>query len=115
MKKLPRLLLKILITANLTLIPLTTPAQTVDGVKNCTEWLKNRKDGGIKAIGAQIWMSGFLSGINTVTFMTDKKDRLAKLNSMEEAFKWIDQYCSKNKTYHTDTAGLALMAELTQK
>ena len=83
--------------------------QTNFGDYDCGQWFVKREP-------AKGWLLGFLSGINyIITDRAAKYDPLSKLNSAEQAFLWVDNYCKAHPLEKLSDAGLALYLELQKK
>jgi hypothetical protein len=77
--------------------------QTGFGVPDCGLWINGNRQ------PDKAWLLGFLSGLNTdIT----NKDFLRKLNSAEQAYLFVDNYCRKNPLKKVSDAGVALFSEL---
>ena len=83
-----------------------TQSLTTIGDPDCGQWIKNNsnKDKG--------WLFGFLSGLN---FDLSNKDSLSKLNSVEQAYLFVDNYCRKNPLKSVSDAGADLYLDLMRK
>ena len=55
------------------------------------------------------WLLGFLSGLNTDP---RAQDTLSRLNSSQQAYLFVDNYCRKNPLKSLSDAGIALFGEL---
>jgi len=84
---------------------------TTFGGSDCAQWLKNH------AQRDKAWVLGFLSGWNGAWLMAqkEKEDPLRKLNSADQAFLWLDNYCKANPLNHLSEATQALYLELRRK
>ena len=78
---------------------------TVFGVTDCGRWVSKKRD------PDKTWLLGYLSGLNAV-MSSEKNDRLSKLNSAEQIFLWMDNYCAKNPLKSVQDGGNELFMEL---
>lgn len=94
-----------------TFLLLTQPAfgSIIFGGTDCGSWIKNKTD------NQKIWIAGYVSGLNTAGTAFGDKDWLAKVDSVEQIFLFVDNYCQKNPLKRIESAGQALMFELTKK
>lgn len=91
-------------------------AQAIFGGSDCGQWVNS------KTATRQAWVLGFMSGMSVGTYYfatpADRKvngDWLDKVNSSDQIFIFIDNYCQKNPLRKVESAGLALYLELTSK
>jgi hypothetical protein len=79
------------------------------GDYDCGQWFTRKEV-------ARGWLLGYLSGINHV-LADDKKgfDPLNKLNSADQAYLWIENYCKANPLKQLSAAGSLLYLELEKK
>ena len=115
MKKLLNKKLAMVVT---TFVLLSQPvfAQAIFGGADCGQWVNS------KTATRQTWVLGFMSGLSMGTYYfatpADKKangDWLDKVNSADQIFIFIDNYCQKNPLRKVESAGYALYLELTSK
>jgi len=86
-------------------------AQTSFGGADCGQWLKQ------KAPSDKAWLLGFMTGFNAMYAIqkdTDE-DPLRNINSAEQIFVWMDNYCQKNPLEKVGMGGLKLFIELMLK
>jgi hypothetical protein len=95
--------------ATLALISQPVFGQVIFGGSDCGQWISSKTD--IR----KSWLVGFVSGLNTVGVAIGDKDWLAKVDSAEQIFLFVDNYCQKNPLKRIESAGQALMFELTKK
>ena len=105
---LPRLLLALVMVLT---IPLSAQTQTVFGTPDCGEWVNqanNPKKG---------WLLGYMSGLNTLHEIENlkPKDPLDNINSANQIFLWMDNYCKTNPLKTVGDGGWALFKELRRK
>ncbi len=85
-----RFLLALLFMATV-VAPTTSMAQaTVFGGADCGQWFNTQKNP-----SARLWLTGYLSGLNAA-LAKGGVDPLNKLNSMEQAYLWMNNYCKEN-------------------
>lgn len=92
-------------------IPLSTQSQTVFGAPDCGEWVaqaSNSKKG---------WLLGYMSGLNVMHDVQNLKPEspLGKLNSADQSFLWMDNYCKTNPLKTVVDGGWELFKELRKK
>lgn len=69
---------------------------TLFGSPDCGAWVKT------PSYADKAWLMGYLSGLNSgLAGRSDRKisikrDPLSKLNSPDQAFLWMDNYCKNN-------------------
>jgi len=80
------------------------------GNPDCGRWIANSKS----TISMRTWLLGFMSGLNSGLSNT-KNDALAKINSAEQIFLWMDNYCAKNPLRSVNDGGNELFFELKNK
>lgn len=79
---------------------------TTFGDYDCGEWFTKRNV-------ARAWLLGYLTGINFMVADEKKRyDPLSNLNSADQAYLWIDNYCKANPLKQLSTAGNLLYLEL---
>lgn len=79
------------------------------GVPDCGQWVKENSP------THRAWLLGYLSGINGGINVATKRDPLAKTNSAQQIFVWMDNYCRANPLNSLETGALELMAELSKQ
>lgn len=79
-------------------------AQTVIGQRDCGQWLTN------KTPTDRAWLLGYMSGMNVG--MGGKSDPLANVNSAEQIYVWMDNYCQKNPLKTVTSGGFDLFIEI---
>lgn len=102
----------------LTFVLISQPVfgQAIFGGSDCGQWISS------KAENRKAWVLGFMSGMSMATHYfgtpTDRKangDWLDKVNSADQIFLFVDNYCQKNPLRKVESAGMALYIELTSK
>jgi len=92
--------------------------QTTFGTRDCGQWMK-RTDSVATKSHNESWLVGFMSGLSTMYWIgvekNNKHDPLEKVNSAEQLFLWMDNYCNKNPLNRVSQGGLALFMELRDK
>ena len=80
------------------------------GVPDCGKWL-NQKNPAEKH-----WLTGYMTGLNSMLDMLKETiDPLKTVNSAEQIFVWMDNYCQKNPLSNVSEGGKALFIELIEK
>ncbi len=87
-------------------------AQTIFGSYDCGQWANRRKGNPMEA-----WVIGYLSGLNTMHALAGLKpdNPLDELNSVDQAYVWLDNFCKANPLRKVDGASLELYKELLEK
>jgi hypothetical protein len=109
-------LIAALITLTMT-SPVFAQLSTTFGQPDCGQWV-NATQG--QRPQRQAWLLGWLTGANTMIEGTTPKgqtkpDYLAQLNSAEQAFLFVDNYCRANPLSNVGHAADQLIAELITK
>jgi hypothetical protein len=91
--------------------PLSAQSQTVFGMPDCGEWI-NQANNPQKG-----WLLGYMSGLNTLHDIEDLKPEspLKKINSANQVFLWMDNYCKTNPLKTVGEGGWVLFKELRKK
>ena len=92
-------------------------AQAIFGGSDCGQWVNS------KTATRQAWVLGFMSGMSMATNLlgtpaeirANGGDWLDKVNSADQIFLFIDNFCQKNPLRKLETAGFALFRELANK
>jgi hypothetical protein len=101
-----------------TFLLLTQPVfgQVIFGNSDCGQWVNSKTE------GRKAWVMGFMSGMSMATHyfgtpadIQANGDWLNKLNSADQIFLFIDNYCQKNPLRRVESAGVALYLELISK
>ena len=78
------------------------------GNYDCGTWVKN------SSIIHKAWLMGYLSGSNSKV-AKHKYDPLGKLQSADQAFVWMDNFCQKNPLETVESGANKLFRELESK
>jgi hypothetical protein len=91
--------------------PLSAQSQTVFGMSDCGEWI-NQANNSRKG-----WLLGYMSGLNTLHDIEglQPESPLNKINSANQIFLWMDNYCKKNPLKTVADGGWVLFKELRKK
>ena len=100
-----RLILGLLFFAVTLVGPSHAKGQTMFGSPDCGQWLADR------ASHQKSWLLGFLSGLN-VAIAEKNFDPLDRLNSADQAFAWMDNYCRNNPLKLVSAGAAKLYEEL---
>jgi hypothetical protein len=85
----------------------------VFGEADCGQWIT--KDSKFIA-SDRAWLLGYMSGLSVLYEIEGKKGNpLKKINSSDQIFAWMDNYCQKNPLKGVAIGGLDLFAELITK
>lgn len=85
-------------------------AETVFGSKDCGEWIRSPTD------AKRQWLIGYMSGLSIMHTLNDRKsDPLEKINSADQIYLWMDNYCRKNPLNRVTLGGVELFLELMGK
>ena len=80
---------------------------TTFGEYDCGQWINSKSD------TKKAWLMGYVSGLNTEFYESSgKKDPLGRLNSAEQMFLWVDNYCKENPLSNLKNAGYFLLQAL---
>ena len=101
-------LIFLLLTACFVRAALSAPV-SLFGVPDCGQWV-NRKSEPDKA-----WILGFLSGLNFEHVKEGGGNALKAVNSADQLFVWVTNYCQKNPMSRLSDAGVLLFDELSMK
>lgn len=89
------------------------------GDVNCGEWLEHRKgEISINQVSDMRWIGGYLSGLNTAwsaTALDPLKDPLNELQSLLQAFAWMDNYCREKPLGSVKLGAVQLFSELVDR
>ena len=83
-------------------------AQVTIGDYDCGQWFTAER-----RQPAQAWLLGYLTGSNE-PFAGSGKEPLRRLNSADQAYLWVDNYCKANPLQSVSDAGKALLRELSK-
>ena len=85
-------------------------SQTRFGDIDCGAWLNK------KGLPERAWLIGYLTGLNTMHDLNKNSDNpLNKVNSAEQIYVWMDNYCQKNPLNTIGDGGIQLFIELMKK
>lgn len=85
-------------------------AWTGFGPKDCGEWVKSPTE------GKRQWMLGFMTGLSAMHHLNkNNDDPLDKINSADQIFLWMDNYCKNNPLKNTADGGSELFLNLMKK
>jgi hypothetical protein len=81
---------------------------TVFGASDCGSWVAQND------IPQKAWLLGYLSGMNRIHYATDgiPSDPLVALESADQAFIWMDKWCSENPLKKVPEGAVLLFVEL---
>jgi hypothetical protein len=80
------------------------------GSSDCGQWMANSKSNP----AMRTWLLGYMSGLSS-GLSNPKNDPLSKVNSAQQIYLWMDNYCAKNPLKDVDQGGNELFFELTKK
>ena len=89
------------------LMAMNVSAATSFGAYDCGQWFTKNQ-------AAKIWFLGYLSGLAAAD-TTAKVDVLDRLNSAEQAFLWMDNYCQNNPLKKANDGAIDLYIELEKR
>lgn len=99
---------KILLTGVLLMPIFSFAAPSVEirnyGVPDCGEWIKQNSN------AQKAWLLGFLSGLNVNE--ATHQNPLGRLQSADQAFLWVDNFCRQNPLKNVFEGGYRLLDEL---
>jgi hypothetical protein len=79
-------------------------AATSFGAYDCGQWFSQNNS-------ARIWLLGYLSGLAAADSVS-KIDVLDRLNSADQAYVWMDNYCKANPLKKINNGAISLYLEL---
>ena len=91
---------------------LLNPAQAVItfGIPDCGQWVNNKTE------TRKTWLLGYMSGLSVMHELNkNRDDPLKKINSAQQIYLWMDNYCQKNPLKDVSDGGAALFIELMGK
>lgn len=106
--KIKKALVLLLLTAWLIKPAFSAPV-SLFGVPDCGQWI-NRK-----SAPDQAWLLGFLGGLNWASVNKDGANALKNVNSADQIFVWMTNYCQKNPMSSLSEGGFVLFEELAIK
>ncbi len=80
------------------------------GRSDCGQWVAHSKSD----LKMKAWLLGFISGLSSGIGRLGS-DPLDKINSTEQIYLWMDNYCAKNPLKNVADGGNSLFYELTVK
>jgi hypothetical protein len=90
------------------LLSVTNPAYagaTSFGSSNCGDWVKS------ESAARKAWVLGYVSGVNVML----NNDPLDQIDSAEQIYLWVTNYCKANPLDTVYKAGGQLMIELIER
>jgi hypothetical protein len=100
-------ILILLVTSLIFIQSAFSQVSTSFGAPDCGQWATKAKSNP----SYKSWVVGYLSGLNSALF-TSKNDPLDKINSAEQIFLWMDNFCQRNPLKNVQDGGNALYLEL---
>ena len=93
---------------------LTKPVfgQILFGARDCGQWVARTE---VAKVTREAWFVGYMSGLNVMGVAGGKIDVLEKVNSVEQLYLWMDNYCNKNPLNVVSTGANVLFIELARK
>ena len=104
-------LLIVLFTSLIFIQPAVSQEVAIFGGSDCGQWVANSKSN----FSLKAWLLGYISGLNAGLVGDSKNDPLRKINSAEQIFLWMDNFCQKNPLKTVQEGGKALYSELKTK
>ena len=84
--------------------------QTLFGNFDCGQWINNQNS------MRKAWLLGYMSGLSSGTNPDGKKkDWLGKVDSADQIYLFVENYCRANPLKRIEAAGLTLYVELLTK
>jgi hypothetical protein len=92
-------------------------AGTTFGMPNCSRWFNATT---VEKYQNRAWLLGWLSGVSHTLYgltagSVTRSDTLGKLDSTDEAYFFVDKFCSTNPRETVAAAAGELMADLISK
>jgi len=82
------------------------------GASDCGQWVNESKS----TPSMRAWLLGFMSGLNAMHELTNKPDDpMTKINSAQQVYVWMDNFCQKNPLKSVSSGGIDLFIELMKK
>lgn len=90
----------------------TSSASVIFGGYDCGEWVNRPKNHPMES-----WVAGYLSGLNSMYSISNASstDPLVQLNSLDQAYLWLDNFCKANPLRKVDGVAYELFIELKAK
>jgi len=86
-----------------------TTYYTSFGAVDCGEWVNQSK----QSPATRTWLLGYMSGLAGMHNLNDHLDNpLQKINSAQQIYVWMDNYCQKNPLKRVSDGGIDLFIEL---
>ena len=79
---------------------------------DCGRWLNSEST---FKISLRYWVLGFISGVNITNPPPDNSNRLSKINSVDQIFYYIDNYCRKNPENAAASGAFQYLIDLDNK
>lgn len=93
----------------LTAVANASAAVTFGGA-DCGEWIRSPSE------PKRQWLIGYMSGLNMMHFFNENKgDPLDKINSAQQIYLWMDNYCRDNPLKRVSIGAETLFIELMKK
>lgn len=91
-------------------------AQKTFGNLDCGTWTKDRKNPqSVLTQINQVWVSGYVTALNIVLNQQIKVDVFGNIQSIEQIYMWIDNYCKANPLEDVGLGIFTLANELKKK
>lgn len=101
----------ILITLFLNIEPIFADGGTGFGSPDCGQWISQPD-----SISYKAWLVGYMSGLNQMYSLDGNKgDPLERINSINQMFLWMNNYCTKNPLNRVSSGGVEMFIELMKK
>ena len=81
------------------------------GKYDCGQWIKDSRN----RATYESWVAGYLSGLNNIDIDSLNKNWLAKLNTVNQAYVYLDNFCQKDPLNYVQTGLHELVYELIKK
>ncbi len=84
---------------------------TTFGDSDCGEWVS------APSAGKKAWLLGYLTGLNEMHQLGNQQppDPLDAMNSADQAYLWLDNYCKQNPLERVRSGARDLFAELVRR
>jgi hypothetical protein len=101
----------LVVAFSLWVLPASSQTSTTFGSPDCGQWIAE------KTPMRSGWLMGYLTGLNWLHDMVgnNPKDPLDALNSADQAYLWMDNWCKANPLKKVTTGGVELFIELMGK
>ena len=85
-------------------------AFTTFGAPDCGQWVQQPE------ATKRAWLLGYMSGLSAMfDLVKDERDPLGEINSADQIYVWMNNFCQKNPLFKVHQGGTNLFIELMKK